>query len=116
MDVEAEIIELKRRIAVLENEVEADRELPVRLFRYVREMRDDIALLRQHAVAAGKHVETIETRLDRVEQRLDKVEQRLSKVESELTGLRAEFNAFRKELPGMIAEAMREVLREYRSR
>lgn len=61
MDVEIEIAELKRRMTVLENEVEADRELPVRLFSYVREMRDDVAILRSHAVATGKHVEAIDT-------------------------------------------------------
>lgn len=116
MDVEIEIAELKRRMTVLENEVEADRELPVRLFSYVREMRDDVAILRSHAVATGKHVEAIDTRLDRLEQRMDRVEQRLHKVESELTELRAEFNTFRKELPGMIAATMREVLRDYRNR
>lgn len=47
---------------------------------------------------------------------MDRVEQRLHKVESELTELRAEFNTFRKELPGMIAATMREVLRDYRNR
>jgi hypothetical protein len=29
---------------------------------------------------------------------------------------RSEFNAFRKEMPGLIADTMREVLREFRSR
>jgi chromosome segregation ATPase len=130
MDVETELVDLKRRLTLLENEVKTDRELPVRLFSYVREMRDDIGLLRSHAmVTEGRigrleermerveqRLERVEQRLDKVEQRLDKVEKRLDRVESELASLRSEFSAFRKELPAMIAETMREVLREHRSR
>jgi chromosome segregation ATPase len=109
MNVETEIIELKRRVTLLESEVKADRELPVRLFQYVREMRDDIAVLRSHAMVT-------EGRLGRLEERMGNVEQRLDRVESELASLRAEFATFRKELPGIIAETMREVLRDMRSR
>ena len=109
MDVETEIVELKRRVTLLESEVKADRELPVRLFQYVREIRDDVALLRSHAMV-------IDGRLGRLEERMDGVEQRLDRVESELASLRSEFATFRKELPGIIAETMREVLRDMRSR
>ena len=123
MDVETEIVELKRRVTLLESEVKADRELPVRLFQYVREIRDDVALLRSHAMVIDgrlgrleERMDGVEQRLERVEQRLDRVEQRLDRVESELASLRSEFATFRKELPGIIAETMREVLRDMRSR
>jgi chromosome segregation ATPase len=116
MDVEAEITELKRRMTILEGEVKADRELPVRLFSYVRDMRDDIALLRSHAMVVEGRIGRLEERADRIENRLDRVEQRLDRVESDLKALRADIKTFRQELPGIIAETMREVLREYRSR
>jgi chromosome segregation ATPase len=109
MDVETEIVELKRRVTVLENEVKGDRELPVRLFQYVRELRDDIAVLRSHAMV-------VDGRLERLDVRMDRLEARMDRVERELASLRSEFSAFRKELPAMIAETMREVLREHRSR
>lgn len=95
MDVEIEIVEIKRRLTLLENEVKADRELPVRLFTYLREMRDDIGLLRSHAVVTEKRIETLE---------------------NNVAELRSEFNSFRKEFPNMVADAMREVLKESRSR
>jgi chromosome segregation ATPase len=109
MDVEAEIVELKRRMTTLENEVTANHDFSVKLFIHIRDMREDIALVRSHAVVTDK-------RLERLEERMGRVEQRLERVESDLHGLRSEFNTFRKELPGMIAETMREVLREHRSR
>jgi chromosome segregation ATPase len=102
MDVEAEIIDLKRRITSLETEVKSEQQFSVRLFQAIRELRDDVALLRTHSMVLGDRVGRLEERMDR--------------VESELAALRSEFNAFRKELPAMIAETMREVLREYRGR
>ncbi len=116
MDVEAEILDLKRRVMVLENEVGANHDFSVKLFTHMRDMRDDIALIRTHSVVTDKRLERLEARMDRLEQRADKIDQRLERVEADLHGLRSEFNAFRKELPGMIAETMREVLRDYRGR
>jgi chromosome segregation ATPase len=102
MDVEAEIAELQRRVAVLEDEVKADRQFSVRMFGYIRELRDDVAVLRSHAMV--------------MDGRVSRLEERMARVESDIAALRAEFTAFRQELPGMIAETMREVLREYRAR
>ena len=123
MDVQAEILDLKRRVTALENEVQSNHDFSVKIFTYVREVRDDIALLREHAVATGKRVEHMDLRLDQLERRMDKLdqrvgrmEQRLERVENDVAALRSEFNVFRKELPGMIADTMREVLRDYRSR
>lgn len=123
MDVEAEIVELKRRMTAVESEVKSEQQFSVRLFQAVRELRDDVALLRTHSMMVGDRVgrldermDAVEQRLGGVEQRLDNVEKRLERVETDLAALRSEFNTFRKELPGMIAETMREVLREYRGR
>ena len=109
MDLEAEITELKRRISTLENEAKSEQQFSVRLFRLSREMRDDIALLRTHAMVTGD-------RVGRLEERMDRLEQRLERLETDLSALRTEFDSFRRDLPGMIAETMREVLREYRGR
>lgn len=116
MDVEAEIIDLKRRMTALETEVKSEQQFSVRLFQAIRELRDDVTLLRNHSMVVGDRVGKLEERMERVEQRLDRVEERLARVESEVAALRSEFNTFRKELPTMIAETMREVLREYRGR
>ena len=130
MDVEAEIVDLKRRMSTLENEVRTNHEFSVKLFTYVREMRDDIAILRSHAVIADKRVERLEERMERVEGDLaalrsdfkelhsefKELRSEFSGLRSEFSGLRSEFETFRKELPAMIADTMREVLREFRSR
>lgn len=55
----------------------------------------------------GLRLERIETRLDRIDGRLDRIEGRLDRNESE-------FAEWRRKLPGMIAETMREVLREHK--
>lgn len=38
--------------------------------------------------------------------------QRLDKLETEVSGLRREFNEFRRDFPSIVAEAMRDVLKE----
>jgi chromosome segregation ATPase len=133
MDVEAEITELKRRVtaletdvqgeqkvsrrlATLENEVKADRELSVRLFHYVREIRDDVTLVRSHAVVTDKRIERLEQRMEGVENSLAAVRADVKDMRSDFNNSRAEFEAFRKQLPSLIAETMREVLRDYRGR
>ena len=116
MDVEAEITELKRRMTVLENEVKADHEFSVKLFIYVREIRDDVALLRSHAVIADKRIERLEERMERLETTLAAVRSEVNELRADFNASRSEFAAFRKQLPEMIADTMREVLREHRSR
>lgn len=44
--------------------------------------------------------------------RLERLEDRLDKVETRLEGLQNEFSAFRRELPAMMADVMRDVLKE----
>ena len=58
-------------------------------------------------------------RLDRIEVRLDRIEtvqddhtKRLDRVESEIRGLRSDFAGYRTELPGIVADALREVLKK----
>ena len=116
MNLEAEITELKRRMTMLENEVKADHDFSVKLFSYVREMRDDVALLRSHAVVADRRIERLEERMERVETSLAAVRAEVNELRSDFNASHTEFQAFRKELPAMIADTMREVLRDYRAR
>jgi hypothetical protein len=78
----------------------------------VTELKEDVALLRRHAISTGQKVEEMDGRLTAVETRLEKVEMRLEKVESGLEGVRADIASLRRDLPGIIAQTMREVLRE----
>ena len=47
-----------------------------------------------------------------METRLDRVEQKVDALGSELSGLRGAFVELRRELPKIVAETVREVLRE----
>ena len=89
----SEFQHLADRVAVLESEVEGEKIVSRYILEQTRRNGDDLAALK--------------TRLDRVEARLDR-------VESELRQLRDELRQLRRDLPGMIAETMREVLREER--
>jgi chromosome segregation ATPase len=126
MDVEAQIADLTRRVSALEKTAkELDRH-NARVIEILTELKEDVALLRRHAISTGQKVEEIdgrmaalevrmdklEARMDRLEGRLDKVEVRLGKVEAGLEGVRADIAGLRRDFPGIIAETLREVLRE----
>jgi hypothetical protein len=54
----------------------------------------------------------VEARLDRVETRLDRVEQKVDGLADEVHGLRGTFAEFRRDLPKIVGDTVREVLRE----
>lgn len=78
-------------MSTLESEVEGEKTVSRYILEQTRRNGDDLA--------------AVKTRLDRVEGRLDKVEGRLDKVEVEVRRLR-------EDMPAIVADAMREVLRE----
>ncbi len=119
MDVEAQIADLTRRVSALEKTAKGQDRHNARVTEILTELKEDVALLRRHAISTGQKVEemdarlgAVEARLDKVETRLDKVETRLGKVEAGLEGVRTDIAGLRRDLPGIIAETMREVLRE----
>ncbi len=88
MNVGAQIADLTRRVAALETEAQGQQRYNARLPGMLTELRDDVAILRSHAVGLGQRFDALE-----------------AKVTAEIGGLR-------RDLPGIIAETMREVLRE----
>ena len=121
MDVEAQIADLHLRVSALEKTAKGQDRHNARAAEILTELKEDVALLRRHAISTGQKVEDMDTRLGAVEARLGKVEGRLGKVEAGLEGVRADIAALayradvtglRRDLPGIIAETMREVLRE----
>jgi predicted nucleic acid-binding Zn-ribbon protein len=95
MDVAAQIADLTRRVAALEAEAQGQQRYSPRILGMLTELRDDVAILRSHAVGLG--------------QRFDALEAKVGSLEAEVS---AEIGGLRRDLPGMIAETMREVLRE----
>ncbi len=47
-----------------------------------------------------------------IKTRVERIEEKVEKLETEVRGLRSDFNSSQTKLPGIIAEVMREVLRE----
>ena len=88
MDVEAEIRDLKRRV----NEIEGS-------FGFLTEQVKSV-----HKDLLAFQAKT-EQRFDQVDGRLDKLDGRVNRLEGGLSGLR-------EDMPGIVGDAMREVLRE----
>ncbi|MFZ1109031.1 MAG: hypothetical protein WAN43_11900 [Rhodomicrobium sp.] len=121
MDVEAQIADLNRRVSALEKSAKAQDSHNARVTELLTELKEDVALLRRHAISTGQKVEEIdkrlgalEARMEKLEVRMDKFEVRMDRLEAGLEGVRADIAGLRRDLPGIIAETMREVLRERR--
>jgi uncharacterized protein YoxC len=92
MDVEAEIRDLKRRVGEIEGS-----------FGFLTEQVKGV-----HKAVLAFQART-EQRFDQVDGKLDKIDGRLDRVESGLKGLRTD-------MPKIVGETMREVLREQREK
>ena len=95
MDVEAEIRDLKRRVGELEG---------------------GFGFLTQQVQAVHRDLlefqEQTDQRFDKIDRQFDKVDARLDRVETEVRGLKVEVASLRKDLPAVVGDVMREVLRE----
>jgi chromosome segregation ATPase len=57
-------------------------------------------------------VAELRSRIDKLDVRMDKLDARMDKLDARMDKLDANFTAFQRGLPGLIADTMREVLRE----
>ncbi len=102
--------DLKRvedRVEFVAQEVDGERLLSRYILQQARQNGDDLAVVKTR-------VERIEGKVEKLEQKVDRLEQKVDRLETEVRGLRNDFNSSQEKLPGMIAEVMREVLRENR--
>ncbi len=109
MDVEAQVASLTSRVSALEAEVQGQQRYNSRILGMIGELRDDVAIVRTHAVKLGQRFDVLEGKFSTMEGRFSTMEGRFSALEAKVT---AEIGGLRRDLPGIIAETMREVLRE----
>ncbi len=86
------------RAAVLEREVEGEKMVTRHILEQTRRNSDDLA--------------AIKSRLDRVERKVDGVEQKVDGLDRKVDLLDRKVDGLTKSLPTIVAEVMREVLRE----
>jgi cell division protein FtsB len=89
---------LERRVTALEQEVGGEKLVTRHILEQTRRNGDDIVAIR--------------TQLARIEARQDRTEAEVRGVRSEVAGLSSGLQSLRADLPGILAETMREVLRE----
>jgi hypothetical protein len=87
----ADVKELEARLAVVEGEGEGEKIVTRYILEQTRRNGDDLAA---------------------VKSRLDRVETRLGRLEQKLDALGNAFDGFRRDLPKIVGQTMREVLRE----
>jgi chromosome segregation ATPase len=101
VDIEA----LERRVAALEQEVEGEKVVTRYILEQTRRNGDDLAAIRAR-------LDRIEARLDRHDARFDRLDAEVQSLRKELDSLRTELRSLRRDLPQIVADSLREVLRE----
>jgi hypothetical protein len=99
MNVEAEIRDLKRRVSEIEGSFGF-------LIQQVRGVHKDLLAFQARA---EQRFEKIDSRFERIDGRLDRVDGRLDRVEKGVRGLRDN-------MPRIVGDAMRAVLRDRRTK
>jgi tetrahydromethanopterin S-methyltransferase subunit G len=94
----SEFQQMEARVSVVEGEVEGEKLVSRYILEQTRRNGDDLA--------------AVKSRLDRLEKRLDGVDGRLDGVEGRLGRVEGEVRQLRQDLPAIVADTMREVLRE----
>jgi phage shock protein A len=89
-----EFTRLEARVSHIEQETEGEKMLSRYILTQARQNGDDLAVLK--------------TRVDRIEETVDRLEHSVGHIDTSLSALR-------RDLPSMVADAMREVLRETKS-
>ena len=93
---------LEARVSTVEHEVDGEKMLSRYILTQARQNGDDLAALK--------------TRVDRVEAKVDRIETVVGSLRKEFSLMRMEFSTMKEALPSIVADAMREVLRESRGR
>ena len=102
MDVEAEIRDLKRRVGELEGGFGF-------MTQQVQAVHRDLLGFQEQT---DQRFDKVDRRLDLMDGRLDKMDGRLDRVEGRLGRVETEVRQLREELPSVVGDVMREVLRE----
>jgi archaellum component FlaC len=102
MDVEAEIRDLKRRVSELEGSFGF-------LTEQVSGVHRDLLAFQERT---ERRFDQIDERFDKMDGRLDRMDGRLDRMDGRIGGVETEVRQLREDMPGIVGEAVREVLRE----
>lgn len=94
----SELALLEKRVAALEQEVEGEKLVSRHILEQTRRNSDDLAIIKSRLAGHDNRFDTHDARFDRHDARFDR-------LETELRNLR-------RDLPTIVAETMREVLKE----
>jgi tetrahydromethanopterin S-methyltransferase subunit G len=93
-----EFAQLAVRVDIVEREVEGEKMVTRHILEHTRHNSDDLA--------------AIKSRLDRLEQRFDGLDSKVGGLDRKVDGLDLKVSYLTRDLPTIVADVMREVLRE----
>jgi uncharacterized protein YoxC len=103
---------LESRVAVVEREVEGEKMVTRHILEQTRRNSDDLAALKSRMDRIEHKLDGIEGKVDSLDRKVDGLQSNFDGLESKVGGIGQEVDGVVRSLPAMIADVMREVLRE----
>jgi uncharacterized protein YoxC len=103
---------VESRVAIVEREVEGEKMVTRHILEQTRRNSDDLAAIKTRLDRIERKVDGMEQKFDSLGRKVDGLEQRFDGLEGKVGGLDRKVDGVAKGLPTMIADVMREVLRE----
>jgi septal ring factor EnvC (AmiA/AmiB activator) len=92
----------REEFQTLEQEVEGEKLVTRHILEQTRRNGDDLA--------------AVKTRLDRVEEKVDRLDKKIDRIDGRLGHVEAGLRGLRTDMPTIVADTMREVLREQKDK
>jgi hypothetical protein len=108
----SEFDQLKDRVAVVEREVDGEKMVTRHVLEQTRRNGDDLAAIKGRLDRLEPKLDGLERKLDSMARTVDGLGQNVSALEQKVGGVDRNVDGLTKSLPSMIADVMREVLRE----
>ena len=115
----SEFQHLQARVNVVEGEVEGEKLVTRHILEQTRRNGDDLAAIKTRLDRVERKLDGLEQKFDGLEQKVGGLEQKVDGLEQNLGGLgqkvgglEQNLNGLRKDLPKIVGDTMREVLRE----
>lgn len=112
---EPRIEALEARVAYLEREQDGEKRVTRHILEQTRLNGDDLAALKTRMERVERKVDGIDRKAAGLEGKVDKLENKVGGLESKVGGLELKFDTFVAEFPKIVADVVREVLKEGRA-
>ncbi len=102
----------REEFQVLDREVEGEKMVTRHILEQTRRNSDDLAAVKMRLDRVEVKVDGLDRKVDQLDRKVDQLDRKVDQLDRKVGQLDRKFDDLAKNLPGIVAEVVREVLRE----